>query len=660
MLCCASLRSQTLDAYQWPVGIPAEYNFDMGAEYERLASEKDTILNDEERSEFAQTVAVYHNMMLHSGEIYFGLPGVQEYLDRMVGQICRANEISKSFTVFVVREEGVNASAWDNGFIYVNIGLLAAAESEGAVAAVLGHEISHALHGDAKRTFRERGGKKSSRAGKMVARGHSSRALELRADEDGFAFANKAGYDAGGCRKFLWRFESDYQWYRSQYNYQDPKWHIALDRIDKDRNINPDSLERLLMDHPDNYERMSRLSEFMTTCEKREVSGFATHPELRKIRTIARGEQLKAALDEADYRSCLRNALCYHIADQENREYLYYICESVRRLIMSHPGLRSKGLLTEESKDKVFNGNRGILHEVKYLSGDPDFIELVKKDPEYGAAKKPFETYQQAYRYFMTLSFDRVKSLQFTHALYELNAGNESMANEHLASYAQKPDSIFGALARRLWADRALFTDFGSGGHDLYLLESAEFYRYRKEKLTYYHDKSQKYTAELAGNIPKWLHLGRESKLLVSDSLNLPQTVYYSSLAKKLEAFKPADEARPENRENFARDDQYWRAREKSQPNDPEVLVRRKNFFLVNPEFLGLWKDSLVRAVVAIKPYVYDLPTGTYILMEFRFYDPVSKKYGYSSQEYVERYSDKNVKKLCREFEKLMGFRSEL
>lgn len=76
-------------------------------------------------------------------------PAVNEYVNRVAQNIVLHSDAKIPFTVKVIDSQDVNAFALPGGFLYVNRGLLEAAENEAEVAGVLSHEIAHvtARHG---------------------------------------------------------------------------------------------------------------------------------------------------------------------------------------------------------------------------------------------------------------------------------------------------------------------------------------------------------------------------------------------------------------------------------------------------------------------------------------------------------------------------------
>ncbi|HEX5083059.1 MAG TPA: M48 family metallopeptidase [Blastocatellia bacterium] len=76
-------------------------------------------------------------------------PIVGEYVNRVAQNIVLHSDSKVPFTIKVIDSQEVNAFALPGGFLYVNRGLLEAAENEAEVAGVIAHEVAHvaARHG---------------------------------------------------------------------------------------------------------------------------------------------------------------------------------------------------------------------------------------------------------------------------------------------------------------------------------------------------------------------------------------------------------------------------------------------------------------------------------------------------------------------------------
>lgn len=70
-------------------------------------------------------------------------PVINEYVNRVAQNIARNSDLKIPLTVKVIDSPGLNAFALPGGFLYVNSGLLIAANEESQVAGVIAHEVAH-------------------------------------------------------------------------------------------------------------------------------------------------------------------------------------------------------------------------------------------------------------------------------------------------------------------------------------------------------------------------------------------------------------------------------------------------------------------------------------------------------------------------------------
>jgi len=70
-------------------------------------------------------------------------PVINEYVNRVAQNVARNSDLKIPLTVKVIDSPELNAFSLPGGFLYVNTGLLMAAEEEDQVAGVMAHEIAH-------------------------------------------------------------------------------------------------------------------------------------------------------------------------------------------------------------------------------------------------------------------------------------------------------------------------------------------------------------------------------------------------------------------------------------------------------------------------------------------------------------------------------------
>eukprot|EP01035_Chromulina_nebulosa_P056514 gene56514-77447_t len=154
------------------------------------------------------------------GGIYSDRPA-EIMLAQIVSKLlAAADQPNSKFTVTVLDTAEVNAFALPGGYIFVTRGILALANDESELAAVLAHEIAHVvLHHARARTERARttdlvdkvvtgvfGADPSTDQSANKAKlsfAAFSQAQELAADKEGIQISGKAGFDPFAAARFL-------------------------------------------------------------------------------------------------------------------------------------------------------------------------------------------------------------------------------------------------------------------------------------------------------------------------------------------------------------------------------------------------------------------------------------------------------------------------
>jgi predicted Zn-dependent protease len=70
-------------------------------------------------------------------------PVITEYVNRIAQNLVRNSDAKIPFTIRVIDSDEINACALPGGFMYVNSGLILAAQDEAELAGVMAHEIAH-------------------------------------------------------------------------------------------------------------------------------------------------------------------------------------------------------------------------------------------------------------------------------------------------------------------------------------------------------------------------------------------------------------------------------------------------------------------------------------------------------------------------------------
>ncbi|MFN8178199.1 MAG: M48 family metallopeptidase [bacterium] len=175
------------------------------------------IVSDQQESEMGQQFAGELDKEL----VYIDDPQINAYvndLGQSIVRVCQRNDIPYRFKV--VNTDEVNAFAVPGGYLFVDRGLIEAADSECELAGVLGHEIGHVVGRHSARQVTQKYGI-SAIAGLLLGQNPSmlaqvtaqiastgavlsySREMESEADSYGVQEMYDLGVDPGGLASFF-------------------------------------------------------------------------------------------------------------------------------------------------------------------------------------------------------------------------------------------------------------------------------------------------------------------------------------------------------------------------------------------------------------------------------------------------------------------------
>ena len=411
------------------------------------------------------------------------------------------------------------------------------------------------------------------------------------------------------------------------------------------------------MDHPDNEIRLKLLKEYIG----KHPSGkkfIVDETKFLSIKQKATLEQLYLDFEEAEYKNCLRSAFYFHLQNQDNVDYLEYIVECCRKIITNNPDIKHKGFLTEDSKEEIFNdGKKGILHAMNYISLDTLFLGNIKKDSIYGAKNKPFETYLKAYNFFLKkLKQKNPAKALLINALYELSKNKRDKSVEDLNSYIQSTDSCIEKKSIEMILGGNIEEKLRSNSKNIIYVAPSQFYKKFNGDVEYSFIESEKGNEYLKKSIleKQTVYPNEKTEIVFSDNLSIKEFQFYNKLSDQLQFFKNEKEVGFENSANKSLvGNDYWLAMEISDPLNPDLLRKKKSFFVFCPEYIKEITERNIKSFTIVTPYFYrhDL-LGLMFYFEIKHYNLVDKKYLYFEQEYLQKFVPVNIKNTWQEFTK--------
>lgn len=144
-------------------------------------------------------------------------PQITSYVNEIGQRLAKGSKRPDiPYTFQVVNDKSINAFATMGGFVYVNAGLIAAADNEAQLASVIGHEIGHIVRRHALQQMRQQALTQGLAAAagldrntlvnlgtKVALQLPNSRKDELEADQEGLYNMEQAGYAPSAMVDFM-------------------------------------------------------------------------------------------------------------------------------------------------------------------------------------------------------------------------------------------------------------------------------------------------------------------------------------------------------------------------------------------------------------------------------------------------------------------------
>lgn len=182
-------------------------------------------------------------------------PVVNEYVNRVGQNLVRNSDARVPFTIKVVDDDSINAFALPGGFLYVNSGLILAADEEAELAGVMAHEIAHvaARHGTRQMT-----------RGQLV--NFATIPLIFVGGGLGYALQSAAGLALPlTFLTFSRSFEAEADYLGVQYMYKtgyDPQAFLAFfEKVQAQEKEKPGRLAKAFATHPQTPDRITKTQE---------------------------------------------------------------------------------------------------------------------------------------------------------------------------------------------------------------------------------------------------------------------------------------------------------------------------------------------------------------------------------------------------------------
>lgn len=290
---------------------------------------------------------------------------ITTYLNKVVDVVLKNNQtLRNELHVYTLKSPVVNAYSYDKGYVFINIGLIAQAETEAQLAYILCHEISHYtkkhhINGYVDNKKIERNGYDGkSKNDVLIEKCQYSKEKESEADIEGFKLFEQTTYNLKQAEKSFdvlqyahlpfelvefkkAFFETD--------NYIIPKGYFLKEVSSIRNNSNEDDTEHT---HPNTAKRKVSIAELIGNRDNsNKVDYLIGKEQFEYIRDLARMELCRLYLKRRDYPNALYAAYILANKYPENQ----YVKEVIAKCLYAI-SLHGKGIIRYDSDSYLDDG----------------------------------------------------------------------------------------------------------------------------------------------------------------------------------------------------------------------------------------------------------------------------------------------------------------
>ncbi len=254
--------------------------------------------------------------LLLSGDVLINDP-LGNYVNKVADELLKNDpELRKQIHVYVTKSPYVNAHAFDKGFIFINVGLLAQLENEAQLAYVLSHEITHVVKKHSVNQYIENirldRGTSSYETGSYEARNIAkyrfSQDNETDADAEGLIRIKESGYSVkalNGAFDVLQYSYLPFELIDYKKSFLEDEYLILPDTVflKKTSEIKAnDDYDDSKSTHPNIRKRRGALEAELTVADEASRKKYiVSEEEFKNAREIARFESCRLYLVDRDY-----------------------------------------------------------------------------------------------------------------------------------------------------------------------------------------------------------------------------------------------------------------------------------------------------------------------------------------------------------------------
>lgn len=312
---------------------------------------------------------------------------VTAYLNKITDVILKDNPtLRKQLNVFTLKSSVVNAYSFDKGYIFIDIGLIAQAETEAQLAFIICHEISHYtkqhhINSYVKNAEIDQKNYNGHSEDRLIEKCQYSKENESEADIEGFKLYERTTYNLKQAEKAfdmlqyahlpfeLVEFKKSY--FETQNFILPKKYFLPQVSAIKD-NSNEDDTKQT---HPNTKKRKQAIGDIVSNRDNTSrVNSVLGQDKFEYIRDLSRMELCRLYLKNRDYPNALYAAYIMSLKYPANE----YIIEVISKCLYAIT-LYDKGEITYGNESNLENGFTAYGEVESYPQ---QLYHLISKMPE--------------------------------------------------------------------------------------------------------------------------------------------------------------------------------------------------------------------------------------------------------------------------------------
>lgn len=364
--------------YLIPDKIPEKYTFS-GEGYAAAIREKYSgkIKNLKLLNRFINEAVYTKAAYFQPGYIYYNWNEMEDYINNVLKKVLPEQNVKYyPSQVYIVRDPEINACAFEDGTIFVNIGLMANIKDEATLAGVLGHELGHYFNNDAFEGFK-----------KSVSLEKKIKFFRLFSNGFGF-FGQLISYSN------FFNYSQDTEKEADDYSVnliQDSPYTFnglvntfnLFDNIEKKSKLKRTSSSGLLTiqfnTHPSTKERQKKAKQFfLTETEGTKKSFIVDEEKFFKLQKMAADEVENIHSEQYQLLTLIEHCFVRYLYEPDNINNIEQLIEFLQQFLVISPKSDNKPFITNEYKLKKFKINK-FKHIITLPGEKPSSSIAVKK-----------------------------------------------------------------------------------------------------------------------------------------------------------------------------------------------------------------------------------------------------------------------------------------